>query len=69
MYEDEVRTAAGSLIDSSVESIVVCLLYSWRNPAHERRVKEIVEQVCGERGLNGDSPALFLSSELYPLAA
>ena len=67
LYEDEVRDAAGSLLDAGVESIVVCLLYSWRNPAHEQRVKEIVGEVCDARGCNGDRPALFLSSELYPL--
>jgi N-methylhydantoinase A/oxoprolinase/acetone carboxylase beta subunit len=67
LYEDEVRAAAGALIDAGVDSIVVNLLYSWRNPAHERRVRELIEEVCTERGLNGDSPGVFLSSELYPM--
>jgi acetone carboxylase beta subunit len=67
LYEDEVRRAATALIDAEVEGIVVCLLYSWRNPAHEQRVKEIVQEVQHERGLNGDGPPLFLSSELYPM--
>ncbi|MHB8690308.1 MAG: hydantoinase/oxoprolinase family protein [Solirubrobacteraceae bacterium] len=67
LYEHEVRAAAADLIDAGVESIVVCLLYSWRNPVHEQRVREITEEVKAERGLNGDGPALFLSSELYPL--
>jgi hypothetical protein len=43
------------------------MLYSWRNPSHEQRVREITEEVKAQRGLNGDGPALFLSSELYPL--
>jgi N-methylhydantoinase A/acetone carboxylase beta subunit len=67
LYEDEVREAATALIDAGVDSIVVCLLYSWRNPAHEQRVKELVEEVKAARGANGDGPALFLSSELYPM--
>jgi N-methylhydantoinase A/acetone carboxylase beta subunit len=67
LYEDEVRAAAGSLIDAGVDSIVVNLLYSWRNPAHERRVRELIEEVCAERGLNGGGPSVFLSSELYPM--
>ncbi len=67
LYEDDVRAAAAALIDQGVESIVVNLLYSWRNPVHELRVRELVEEVCAERGLNGDSPSVFLSSELYPM--
>ena len=67
LYEDDVREAAAALIDRGVDSIVVNLLYSWRNPAHERRVRELIEDVCAERGLNGDGPGVFLSSELYPM--
>jgi N-methylhydantoinase A/acetone carboxylase beta subunit len=67
LYEDEVRDAATALIDAGVDSIVVCLLYSWRNPAHEQRVKELVDEVKAARGVNGDGPAVFLSSELYPM--
>jgi N-methylhydantoinase A/acetone carboxylase beta subunit len=67
LYEDEVRAAAEALIDEGVDSIVVNLLYSWRNPVHERRVRELIEEVCAERGLNGDGPGVFLSSDLYPM--
>jgi N-methylhydantoinase A/acetone carboxylase beta subunit len=67
LYEDEVRAAAEALIDEGVDSIVVNLLYSWRNPVHERRVRELIEEVCVERGLNGGGPSVFLSSELYPM--
>src|SRR6202171_935379 len=38
LYEDDVREAVAALIDQGVESIVVNLLYSWRNPGHEPRV-------------------------------
>jgi acetone carboxylase beta subunit len=67
LYEDEVRAAAGALIDAGVDSIVVNLLYAWRNPVHEQRVRELIEEVCVERGLNGGGPGVFLSSELYPM--
>jgi acetone carboxylase beta subunit len=66
LYEDEARRAAEELLDEGVESIVVSLLYSYRNPSHEQRVKEIVEEVKSSRGLNGDCP-VFLSSDLYPM--
>jgi N-methylhydantoinase A/acetone carboxylase beta subunit len=67
LYEDDVRAAAAALLDLGVESIVVNLLYSWRNPVHELRVRELIEEVCADRGLNGGSPSVFLSSELYPM--
>src|SRR3981081_1872523 len=60
LYEDEVRAAARALIDKGVESIVVSLLYSWRNPAHERRVRELIDEVKAARGANGNGPAVFL---------
>ncbi len=67
LYEDDVREAVAVLIDKGVDSIVVNLLYSWRNPVHERRVRELIEEACVERRLNGGSPSVFLSSELYPM--
>jgi N-methylhydantoinase A len=39
---DEVRRAARRLRDDGVEAVVVCLLHSYLNPAHERAVAEIV---------------------------
>jgi N-methylhydantoinase A/oxoprolinase/acetone carboxylase beta subunit/N-methylhydantoinase B/oxoprolinase/acetone carboxylase alpha subunit len=40
--EDEVRAAVRALRDEGVESIAVCFLFSFLNPDHERRAKEIV---------------------------
>ena len=42
--ERELRYLAGE----SIESIAVCLLGSFANPAHERRVRELVERVAPE---------------------
>ena len=39
--EDAVRRAARELRDRGVESIAVCFLFSYLNPAHERRAAEI----------------------------
>lgn len=66
LYESEARDAVAELLDTQVEAIVVCLLHSYRNPAHEERVREIAAEVKAERGLDGEVP-VFLSSELYPM--
>lgn len=63
--EQEVRDAANTLLDAGVAGIVVCLMYSYRNPAHESRVKEILLEEKAKRSVNGSCP-LFISSELYP---
>ncbi len=64
LFEDEVRAAAHELLDDGVEGIVVCLLQSFVNPAHEQRVGEIVAEVQAQRG---SAVPVFLSSRLYPL--
>ena len=60
IYEDEARAAVEELRDAGVEGIAVSLLYSYRNPAHEQRIREIAAEVAP--GL-----PMFLSSELYPV--
>jgi 5-oxoprolinase (ATP-hydrolysing) len=40
--EDEVRAAVRQLKAAGVEAVAVCFLFSFLNPAHERRAKEIV---------------------------
>jgi len=60
VYEDEARTAISELAELEVEAIVVNFLYSYRNSAHEDRIKEIAGEVAP------DIP-IFLSSELYPM--
>ena len=42
--EGQVRTAAGELREAGVEAVAVCLLFSYLNPEHERRVAEIVAE-------------------------
>ncbi|HET6733387.1 hydantoinase/oxoprolinase family protein [Mycobacterium sp.] len=57
--ENEVRSAVTRLLDKGVRAIAVALLWSFQNPAHERRVREIIAEVA---------PDVFvaLSSEVSP---
>ncbi len=64
LQEDDVREMVRQLLDENVEAISVCLLSSYRNPAHERKVGEIARELVAERGIN---VPIFLSSEYYPL--
>ncbi|HUZ29941.1 MAG TPA: hydantoinase/oxoprolinase family protein [Solirubrobacteraceae bacterium] len=50
LYEDEVAAAAAALLDAGVSAVVVCLLWSFLNPEHERRAAGIVAEVARERG-------------------
>jgi N-methylhydantoinase A len=42
--EDDVRRAARELAEAGVESVAVCFLFSYLNPVHEERAKEIVQE-------------------------
>ncbi|SFJ66841.1 hydantoinase/oxoprolinase family protein [Thermoflavimicrobium dichotomicum] len=64
LYEDEVFQAVEELLDQEVEGICVNLLYSYRNPIHEVKVREIAEKVMEKKGVQ---VPLFLASELYPV--
>ncbi|MFQ5851369.1 MAG: hydantoinase/oxoprolinase family protein [Candidatus Binatia bacterium] len=57
--ENEVRDALRELLDEGIESLAVCLLWSFRNPVHEWRVREIAS------GTAPDLP-VFLSCEIAP---
>jgi N-methylhydantoinase A len=42
LHEDEVRASARALRQDGVEAIAICFLFSYLNPAHEARAKELV---------------------------
>jgi acetone carboxylase beta subunit len=65
LREQDARDAVNALLDEGVEGIVISLIFSYRNPGHEQRVKAIVEEEKAKRGTNGSCP-VFVSSELYP---
>src|SRR5581483_6041978 len=46
LNEDETRAAIESLRAAGVESLAVCLLWSFRNPAHEQHVRDIAREVA-----------------------
>ena len=58
--EDEVRERVRALREAGVEAISVCLLHSYLNPDHERRIKEIVLEEYPEAYLS-------VSHEVLPL--
>jgi N-methylhydantoinase A/oxoprolinase/acetone carboxylase beta subunit len=57
--EDEVRAAVRKMKADGVEAIAVCFLFSFLNPAHEQRVKEIIKEEYPEVYVS-------LSSEVLP---
>jgi N-methylhydantoinase A/oxoprolinase/acetone carboxylase beta subunit len=62
--EDDVRRKLRVLMDRGARSIVVSLLWSFANPAHEQRVKEIVREEYKEYHI-GYLPVV-LSSQVVP---
>ena len=57
--EDALRRVANKLRDEGVESIAVCFLHAYANPAHERRAGEIIAEVFPEA-------VVSLSAEVAP---
>jgi acetone carboxylase, beta subunit len=64
LYEHEAERAVEELLAKDIEGLVVNLLFSYVNPAHEQAVKVIAEKKM--RGKNNQVP-IYLSSELYPV--
>ncbi|PLS15279.1 acetophenone carboxylase [Bacillus sp. M6-12] len=62
--EDDVREKLQYLVDQGVRGFVVTCLFSYLNPVHERRIKEIIEEEYPDYYL-GAMP-VFLSSEIHP---
>ena len=60
LNEGEVRRAVHELMEAGVQAIAVCLLWSFRNPAHEQAIKRIILE---------EAPGVFvsISSELVPV--
>jgi N-methylhydantoinase A len=46
LNESQAEAAVKRLLAEGVEAIAVCFLWSFQNPAHERRVKEIVRRLA-----------------------
>jgi N-methylhydantoinase A/acetone carboxylase beta subunit len=63
LYEDDVRRAVEELLEERVDCICVNLVFSWRNPSHERRVAELAEDVMGQVG---SAVPIYLASTVCP---
>lgn len=59
LADAEVEALADRLVTQGVEAVAVCLLHAYQNPAHERRVREILET-------RFPCALLSLSSEVCP---
>ena len=46
--EEDVRAAVRNLVAQGVESVAVCFLFSFLNPAHELRTAELIEELAPE---------------------
>lgn len=46
--EEEVRAAVGDLVERGVEAVTVSFVNSYLNPSHERRAREIIEELYPE---------------------
>lgn len=57
--EGEVRDAVRALLDDQVDAIAVSLLWSFRNPDHEQRIREIIRALAPDMYVS-------LSSEVSP---
>jgi N-methylhydantoinase A len=57
--EKEVRSIAGEIIEGGVQSVAVCLLHSYANPFHEKRIGGIIRDVSPEMMIS-------LSHEIIP---
>ncbi|MDK3019123.1 hydantoinase/oxoprolinase family protein [Pseudodonghicola flavimaris] len=64
LREDTAREAARELIAQDVEGIVISLLHSYKNPDHERRVRDIVQE---EVDASGKGIPVFASTDYYPV--
>lgn len=62
--EKDFRQKLQYLVDQGVMGFVVCLLWSFKNPIHEQRIKEIIKEDYPEFYL-GNMP-VFLSHEVLP---
>ncbi|MEE9286013.1 MAG: hydantoinase/oxoprolinase family protein, partial [Dehalococcoidia bacterium] len=59
LTEAEARDVARRVLDTGAESVAVCLLFSFLNPEHERRIRQALAQA-------GFGPFVSLSSEVLP---
>ncbi len=79
LAEADVRSALAELRDAGVEALAVCFLHAYANPCHERRVRELVDElwpgipisisheVCGELREFERTSTTVVNSALLPV--
>ena len=55
LNEDEVRAACELFIARGIESVIICFLFAFLNDSHERRAKEIVEEMMPDAYISTSS--------------
>lgn len=64
LYEHEVEPAVQELLDQGVEAIVISLLQSYKYPDHERKIRDIANEVIQR---TGKKIPVFASVDYYPV--
>ncbi|RLL47080.1 hydantoinase/oxoprolinase family protein [Oceanobacillus piezotolerans] len=64
LYENDIRPAIQSLLDEDVEAIVISLLHSYKFPEHERKIRDIAEEMIQQE--NKDIK-VFATVDYYPV--
>ncbi len=64
LNEEATRKSVRELLALGIDSICICLLHAYRNPAHEMNVRDIATEVMQEMGRK---VPIYLSSERYPI--
>ena len=64
LYEHEIRPAIQKLIDDDVEAIVISLLHSYKYPTHERKIRDIAEQLIAQ---SNKDIKVFATVDYYPV--
>ena len=64
IYEHEIRPAIQQLLDRDVEAIVISFLHSFKYPDHERKVRDIAEEMIKE---TKKDIKVFASVDYYPV--
>lgn len=59
MDESQAREAISKLVELGCESFAICLLHAYRNPLHERRLRELIEEIS-------PGTPVTLSSDVLP---
>jgi N-methylhydantoinase A len=63
---DDLNRVVDKLLDEQVESVAVCLLFSFLRPEHERQIRAAIEARQTERDSGGRSVLVSLSSDILP---